>query len=325
MVDRLGGEIVDLQRFDFAPYETLTDNFSPVDHLTASAIERIETRQNVKSPDGKEMMAMVAQQLAYGSRALDTPGHDAVKTVLLKEAQAMAPQVVAQEWTYSSPDGKTYPLTNVIARFNPDAKKRFLIGTHYDTRALADRDEKHPDMPMPGANDGASGTAVLMELARLLSMSYPTTSDVGIDLVWFDGEEGELGARDWQPIGSTYFADHLKEIYGDDKPVGGMILDMVCAKNTEFHPETSSMRDASQQTQDFWNMAAKNDSRHFKMDNQTEILDDHTPLNRAGIPSFLVINFDYPFFHTTQDTLDKCDPKSLQVTANAAWSYVKSL
>ncbi len=323
LVRSLRGEFLDFDRFEWSENQVLTDVFSPIDHLTASAISRMKDRVDIQ-PNGKEMLAAIAQQLRYGSRALGTDGHERLKTALIAEAKAMAPVVETQSWDHAAQDGRTYKLTNVIARFNPQAKKRIIIGTHYDTRASADRDSKNPNGWMPGANDGGSGTAVLMELARIIKFTHPSTSELGIDLVWFDGEEGEPRGDSWYPIGSRYFAEHLSDLY-EAKPIGGLIVDMVCAKDTVLRPEAGSLRDAPVQTESFWNLAHANHRQFFDKEPKMEVLDDHTELNKMGVPSFLVINLDYPAFHTTSDTLDKCSPKSLEATAQAVLEYVNGL
>ena len=180
---------------------------------------------------------------------------------------------------------------------------------------------------MPGANDSASGVAVLVELARILNNSH-IVPKVGVDIVFFDGEEGDIHQgsdhSNWKPLGSTYFAEHLNEFYGNNKPVSALVLDMVCDRDLRIYKEQSSVQNAQVQVDAFWNIAQKVNSRVFQDEVQQNIQDDHTPLNRVGIPSFLLIDFEYPPFHTTSDTLDKCSAESLETVARAVFEYAYS-
>jgi hypothetical protein len=115
---------------------------------------------------------------------------------------------------------------------------------------------------------------------------------------------------------------HLNEIYENKKPVSGVVLDMVCDKDLRIFKEVLSFRDAPVQTEAFWNIAQKVNSTVFQNQVRHEIRDDHTSLNQAGIPSFLVIDYDYPPYATTNDTLDKCSAKSLQTVAEAVLKYI---
>jgi glutaminyl-peptide cyclotransferase len=153
--------------------------------------------------------------------------------------------------------------------------------------------------------------------------------NVGVDLVFFDGEEGEEDQggnyTNWKPLGSNYFAQNLNEIYGDKKPVSGLVLDMVCDKDLKILMEQSSVEKAPVQTKAFWDIARKVNKNVFVNRVGSKIGDDHDPLNQAGIPTFLVIDPDYPPFHTTNDTLDKCSAESLETVAEAVVQYLRSL
>jgi glutaminyl-peptide cyclotransferase len=169
---------------------------------------------------------------------------------------------------------------------------------------------------------------VLVELARILAQS-PTAPNVGIDIVFFDGEEGDVlqGAdyQHWQPLGSEHFASHMSEIYGDRKPTSAIVLDMVCDKHLSIQKEASSVAAASAEVEAFWAVAQKINLRAFSDTIGPAIEDDHTALNAAGIPSILLIDFTYPPFHTTKDTIDKCSAESLATVAEAVLAYVRSL
>jgi glutaminyl-peptide cyclotransferase len=277
--------------------------------------------------DGQRAMALIAEQLRFTPRSLDTAGHqqtiDLIKATL---AKTNVDAVTTQDWVYRSADGKAHAMTNVVARFQPQNPRRVIVATHYDSIVRAYRDPKTPEAAMPGANNSASGVAVLLETARVLSL-LPKPS-VGIDMIFFDGEEGPkaLGAGDpeWRALGSPHFVDHLKDYYPATKPEKAVVFDMVCAKNIQLKPEPSSLIGAMAEVKKFWSTGAGIAPSAFVTKVTTyPISDDHTALAEAGIPSFLVIDFDYePWFNTTGDTLDKCDPQSLEAVGRTLTRYL---
>src|SRR6202041_2710035 len=146
-----------------------------------------------------------------------------------------------QSWS-SDIAGQHHAMTNIIAPIDPDAPRRMILGTHYDSIIRAYADKEHPEAPMPGANNSASGVALLLETARALSTLPPPP--VGVDFVFFDGEEGPKslgeGDREWRPLGSPYFAQHLEDFYPNAKPEQAVLFDMVCYKNLELNEEQTS-------------------------------------------------------------------------------------
>lgn len=322
IIQSLGKKVINLDRFEFSKYPLLTDNFSPVEYLTAQVLQKSFSRQ--KFIDGNEMLALIDQQLRYGPRYLSAPGHKNIQKFLIAEVHALAQETKIQTWQHTSPDGQKHKLTNIVGRLYPTNEKRIILATHYDSKKFADKDAQKQDQAVPGANDSASGVAILLELAHILTNSH-YIPNVGVDIVFFDGEEGEENQggdyTNWKPLGSTYFAEHLSDIYGNNKPVSGIVLDMVCDKDLKISKEQSSTQNAPSQIETFWDLAKKIDGNAFRGQVGPEIRDDHTPLNQAGIPSFLVIDFEYPPFHTINDTLDKCSAKSLETVAGAVLSY----
>jgi spermidine synthase len=325
IIKSLAKKAVNPERFELSDYPILTDDFSPVEYLAAKVIQRSYGFHD--SIDGNEILALVNQQLRYGPRHLSAPGHEKTRKFLIAEMNALAQETKTQVWRHAEPDGQEQELTNIIGSFYPENEKRIILAAHYDSKKFADRDINKQE-PVPGANDSASGVAVLLEVARALANSG-VSPDIGVDMVFFDGEEGEESQvgdyRNWEPLGSTYFAEHLSGIYGDNKPISGLVLDMVCDKDLRILKEQSSMKNAPAQTEAFWNAAKKINRNVFRDEAGSEIRDDHTPLNHAGVPSFLVIDFDYPPFHTTADTLDKCGAKSLETVAGAVLNYIYAL
>jgi len=275
--------------------------------------------------DGSRAMGHIEAQLRFTPRSMDMPGHqktiDYIKAELAKSGITA---VTTQNFVYRG-NGKSLALFNVIARLNPENPRRVIVATHYDSIVRAYRDPKNPQGPMPGANNSASGVALLLETARVLSAS--PKPPVGIDLIFFDGEEGpkSLGAGDpdWHPLGSPHFVEHLKDYYPSGKPERAVDFDMVCKKDILLMPEAFSVKTAPAEVKKFWELGAAIAPKAFSTKITYPISDDHTALNEAGIPSFLVIDFEYePYFNTSADTLDKCSAESLEAVGRTLLRYL---
>lgn len=287
----------------------------------------------------------IAAQLSFGSRALDTGGHEkTIQYIESEMARTNAANVKGQQWidrgddgmwhawlgwAYQGKGGTQHDLVNVVARFFPDNPRRIIVGTHYDSIVRAYRDKDHPEAPMPGANNSASGVAVLLETARALAVLPPPP--VGVDFVFFDGEEGpkSLGAGDpqWRALGSPYFAGHLGDFYPDRKPESAVLFDMVCYKNLELNIEPLSLVTAKTEVKKFWDIGRQTAPAIFATEPLPYAIDDdHDALIRAGIPSFLVIDFKYePWFNTTGDTIDKCSAASLEAVGRTLLQYIYAM
>ncbi len=265
------------------------------------------------------MMSHTQRQLDFGARHIGTPGHDVLNKWIVDTITPFAGTVIRQPFAGGE---------NIIARIHPDAFRRFVVGTHYDTKKHANNDRFNRTAPVPGANDGASGVAVLLELARRIdAMEISIPSTLGIDIVFFDGEEWEdqYNGAPWAPLGSSYFASQLKSLYGNTAPVGAVIVDMVCDNNLQLSMDRASLSAAPEQTRALWKIGHEIAPTVFSSAPRYEIFDDHTPLNAAGIPSTLIIDFDYPAFHTTKDTIDQCSEESLTVVADTVGRFLGGL
>ncbi len=262
--------------------------------------------------DGQRAFGDVEYQVSLGPRL---PGSDAhTQVVSWMEAQLIENdwEVEIQETTFQN-----HPIRNVIGRRSRPGKPWVILGAHYDSRIWADKDPDPARIndPVMGANDGASGVAVLTELARILP------EDLGVDLwlVFFDAEDNG-GIDDWDWIlGSQAFVETLV-----GKPDAVVILDMIGDADLNIHLERNSDLVLSAQ---IWRTAAElGYGEIFIPTPKYAILDDHTPFLRAGIPAVDVIDFDFPYHHTTADTLDKVSAESLKVVGDtmAAWLEVYS-
>jgi len=282
--------------------------------------------------EGERAMRQVHTLMQWVPRSIDSPGHHRtlayIESVLRSYPDML---IVRQDWTEKRADGKVLVLTNLIGRLREKSEPRLLLGTHYDSivRAYRDPDPALRDSPMPGANNSASGVAVLLELARVLSSK--AHAPMGVDFVFFDGEEGplSLGAGDsnWHALGSPYFAAHVSGVYPGHLPRAAVIYDMVCKKGLRLIPEASSLRFAPHEVESFWKTGVRLAPDAFAGAAPVgPIGDDQVPLAKLGIPSILVIDFDYePWFNTSHDTEDKCDPASLQGVGRTTVAFAEQL
>lgn len=278
--------------------------------------------------DGSRAMNDIETQLSFGVRALDTPGHARTEQFILAALARTPARVRIERWTER--DGAvTHHLSNIVAQFDPANPRRVLLGTHYDSIVRAYRDAHRPNAPMPGANNSASGVALLLELARALAASH-RRPPVGVDFVFFDGEEGplSLGAGDlqWRALGSPYFAQHLRDYYDRVLPEEAIVFDMVCYRALRLYPEVSSMHSEPDRVRALWQLGRRAAPSIFALAPQAgPINDDQNALEAAGIPGDLIIGFDYePWFNTTGDTADKCSAATLNGVGATVLAYIFS-
>jgi len=249
------------------------------------------------------------EECQFGPRNPGSPGHRALKKYLLDFFSAYSNLVKSQDFVWEDTTGDLkLELSNIIVSFYPEKKERVLLCAHWDTRPWADKDSnpENRSTPILGANDGASGVAVLMELAPILSKKKPR---YGVDLVFFDAED--LGSDDHPErwcVGSNYFSRNL----GGYKAIFGILLDMVGDKNLQIYKEGYSNQYAKEVVDLVWTKAEKLSISNFKPEVKYNLVDDHISLIKAGIPCIDIIDFDYPYWHTLGDTPDKCSPESLE-------------
>ncbi len=249
---------------------------------------------------------LLERQCEFGPRPPGSLPHEEMKLWLIETLKPLADGVSIQRFTVLSDTGQV-DLTNVIASFKPDARERVLLGAHWDTRPVADEDPDPANRasPIPGANDGASGVAVLLELASVMSKSEPR---VGVDLVFFDGEDGgDGGGLPQWCMGSAYYAGAM----GGYCPKYAVVIDMIGDADLSIPKEPNSVQTSRDVVEAVWDAARRAGSTSFTDDFGKPMFDDHIALIRAGVPTALVIDFDYAYWHTLDDTPDKCAPESL--------------
>jgi hypothetical protein len=271
--------------------------------------------------NGKTAFTYLEQQMAFGPRIPNTPGHEKMGDWLLTMLRARADTVTVQDFRWTTHKGANLHMRNVFARFRPQATDRVLFLAHWDTRPFADKSQNlgQQRMPVPGANDGASGVAVLLGLADALKATPPA---VGVDLLFVDGEDfGDFNDSTETLIGARYFAQHQPPGY---TTLYAVLLDMVGDKDLQFYQEGYSMAAAPEVVQRVWQTADRlGYSKVFIQRAGQTLIDDHVPLQHAGIRAIDVIDFDFPYHHTTEDTIDKVSAESLQIVGDVAVALVR--
>ncbi len=258
--------------------------------------------------DGEHALQLVAEQLDFGPRVPGTRAHDQAVRWIAEALEEAGWEVETDDFTADGIAG-----TNVVGRYGEGEAPPILLGAHYDSRPVADRDEASPTEPVPGANDGASGVAVLLELARVLpgeGLSRP------IWLAFFDLEDGGGAAGGEWILGSRALAADLSPL-----PAAVVVVDMVGDADLQLREELNSdplLRET------VWQTAASLGFDSFIPSLGYSMLDDHTPFVERGIPTVLIIDFDYPYWHTTDDTLDKVSAQSLQAVGRTLEAWLRS-
>ena len=233
--------------------------------------------------------------------------------------------MIIQEFSYTEHlTTKKRKGKNLIAQFNLESEERLLLGAHWDTRSLSDEDpdEEKKLLPVLGANDGASGTAVLMELASIFSKNNPP---IGIDIVFFDAEDVGINGKPYTfAMGSEYFSKNLPI----EKPNFAIIVDMVGDKFLKIPIERFSYQVNPEMVKEIWGLANDLGLSAFEYRIGYEIYDDHVPLwENAQIPAIDIIDFDYPnlfynYWHTQKDTPENCSPQSLYQVGTLLLNYI---
>jgi len=250
------------------------------------------------------------KQCDIGFRYPGSKGHAECLDYLYNELKKYTDTVVKQPFPFTDPrTGRLYQLHNIIASFGIQPH-RILLCAHWDTRPVADKDpdSKNRDKPILGANDGASGVAVLLEIARIMKSSPP---NIGVDIVLFDGEDsGAEGYNNTWCYGSRYFAQHKPADY---LPQYGILLDMIGDRDLYIPVEGYSEQYVPDFVDKVWSKAESLDLTVFDRSSSYYMVDDHLELIKVGIPCVNIIDFNYPYWHTVEDTPDKCSSESLGI------------
>lgn len=265
-----------------------------------------QPQPDATSFDGVRAFEDVKTQVAFGPRIPGTEGHAEVREWMREQLESAGWQVEVQE-----SEAMGHPVFNVVAK-RSDEPPQIILGAHYDSRMFADNDpdSANHSLPVPGANDGASGVAVLLELAR----SLPKDS-ANVWLVFFDAEDnGRIEGWDWI-LGSREFVAN-----NSIQPRAVVIVDMIGDADLNIYRERNSdpvLMD------EIWSAAAGlGYQNQFVPQYKYSMIDDHTPFLEAGIPAVDLIDFDYPYWHTVDDTPDKVSPESLEAVGRTLWTWI---
>lgn len=268
-------------------------------------------------------MSYVRQQVAFGPRVPGSTGWQKTGDWIVSKVKAAGATVTEQKWTHTLAKGGTIPQRNILARFKPESKDRILYVAHWDTRPRADYDPDpaNHDKPIPGANDGASGVALLISVAEALQKN---PSQFGVDLLFVDGEDyGTFGPDVDVLIGATYFASHLPS--ADYKPMFGVLWDMIGDAELNIPQEMYSAQNAPEVVQRVWAKADELGYNKYFLPNMRDypITDDHYPLIKAGLKVIDVIDLDYPPHHQMADDVDKVSVRSLKIVGDVAMALLR--
>ena len=260
--------------------------------------------------DRKRAYQDVLAQVELGPRITGTEGKWKCAEYIAEQLRRAGWSIEFQNFTYRGTQAR-----HVIGRANIGKGPIIILGAHYDTRRLADRDPAHPRDLVPGANDGASGVAVLLELARVINVDKVHHE---IWLAFFDAEDnGQIDGWDWI-VGSTYMANNLSV-----QPQAMILVDMVGDTEQEFYFEGNSDPSLSQKV---WAIATQlGYGDYFIPRMKYSMTDDHIPFVQRGIPSIDIIDFDYPYWHTIADTADKVSPVSLERVGQTLQVFLETM
>jgi glutaminyl-peptide cyclotransferase len=269
---------------------------------------------------GEKCFQHLEKVCSFGPRVAGTRAHELVHDYITSELQKLSLKVEEQKFrAYSSLLDETLPFVNIIAVLNPEKADGIALSAHWDSRPIAENDPeaRRRRQPILGANDGASGIALLLELARVLKENKAKGK---ILFIFFDAEDyGTRTAMDEYCMGSATMAAHPPEGVQFDL---GINVDMIGDKNLRIKIEGYSYRDARSLVEEFWSVAESLYPAYFSREVYPPILDDHVPFLQAGKPYIDVIDYDYAFWHTHADTPDKCTPRSLEIVGNAILHFI---
>lgn len=276
--------------------------------------------------------AYTEMQVKFGPRIPNTPSHNKAGDYFISSFKKYGASVTVQEFDAVTFDGQKLFLRNIIASYFPEKQKRILLAAHWDTRPFADKDNENPDAKFDGANDGASGVSVLLEMARTLGKNPPP--DVGIDIILFDGEDwGEKqntssrislpeGQDSWWCLGSQHWAKNKHK--PNYTAFYGILLDMVGAKGSHFFQEGYSLEYAPRVVEKVWSTASRlGHSSLFVQQKEAPITDDHLYVNElAGIPMIDIVHYDPvvgyfgDYHHSQKDNLSIISKETLGAVGN---------
>ncbi len=293
--------------------------------LMAALLLSATTCKEAPAPqfDATSAFGYLTQQVGFGYRIPGTEGHRKTGDWIDSLLRARADTVIVQSWSHITTKGDTLELRNFLGRFKPGAAERILFLAHWDTRPIADgANSKDSTRAVPGANDGASGVALLLGVADALKHIAPS---IGVDLLFVDGEDyGDFTATPADVlIGSRYYAAHQPS---GPKPLFAVLFDLVADKDLQIYQEGNSLTGAPEVVDRVWEIAKDlGYGQYFIASPKHMLNDDHLELQKVGIRAIDVIDFDYEYWHTPEDTVDKVSAQSLQIVGDVALGIIRNM
>lgn len=304
------------------------------DTMPSEQRSRQPIRRDAKSgqPDARRAFGYLVKVCRIGPRISGTQGMAQQQKLIADHFTKFGAQVRFQSFDAAHPQtGTPVRMNNIVVSWHKAAKERVLLACHYDTRPFPDEDPVNQRGRFIGANDGASGVALFMELAHHMQDLKPTSLGgltLGVDFVFFDGEELVYNPQDKYFLGSEHFSRQYREKPPAHRYVWGVLVDMIADRKLNIYKERNSLKYAPQLVNSIWSTARKMKVREFIQRAKYEIRDDHLPLNDiAGIPTIDIIDFDYgprsrPYWHTMQDVPAKCSGASLVKVARVLLQWL---
>ena len=283
---------------------------------TKTSTPETRIKRNIPAFNSDSAYVKIEKQLSFGFRVPGTAAHQETVEWIIKAMESYGAKVLTQDFKANFFNRQDVPCTNIIAQFNPLLTQRVLLAAHFDSRLVAEKDDERKDQPIPGADDGASGTAVLMEIGRMISEN---PIDIGVDLVFFDAEDQGSAKTNWAQ-GSQYWSKNLM-------PIGyiakfGILLDMVGSEKAAFGKEEYSRQLAPELQDKVWTLAKNMGySDYFQEFYAGGVMDDHVYVNQyANIPMIDIINISPEdrvsfgeYHHTHDDDIDIISKRTLRV------------
>lgn len=275
--------------------------------------------------DAKRAMSYLDDICKIGTRISGSRGMERQQALLCRHFEGLGAHVEKQVFkAQQRSQNQPVEMTNLIVSWHPERTQRVIICSHYDTRPAAHEEPKARwHLPFLSANDGGSGVALLMELGHVVK---DIKTSVGVDFVFFDGEEyifNPAQGGDKYFFGSEHFAAEYKKNHAKRKYQAAVLLDMIAGKNPKFPVERNSLFFAKPLMTDLWRIAAEQRCDAFVNREGPDVLDDHLALNRAGIPAVDIIDFNYPHWHKLSDVPENCSSEGMDQVARVLIAWLK--
>ncbi len=277
----------------------------------------------------------IEDQVSFGPRVPGTEPHELCADYIVEQLEKTNPDtIIVQTGVVTAFTGDILPIKNIMASYNSDQTKRILLCAHWDTRPWANRDAsiERRQHPADGANDGGSGTGVLLEFARNFAMKSPS---IGVDLLFIDAEDygdanGFTENTSTWCLGSQYWSENMVPYTSDNMPVYGILLDMVGGRDARFNYESFALENAPMITRKIWSNAERlGYGDMFPRTVGGAVTDDHMILTRAGIPTTNIIELNNhetqsfpPSWHTSNDNMSNIDKRTLQAVGDIVLDVV---